>query len=155
MFDAVFIQIIADWLVYPIVLIAGAAMLFLVRRKRYQSYVRAFMAGMVALVLAKFASLLYQGQRPFELMGAEPGASYLDNPGFPSDHVLFVFVITLVVWASTKNKPLAWTLLGLSCLVGVGRMLALVHTPIDVLGGVACAFLAAYIMYGRSLFRVQ
>ncbi len=152
MLSDLFVKIIADYTVVPIVLIAGVAMLVLVRRDRYQVYGRALMAGLSALLIAKIASLFYQGQRPFEVMGTQPLAAYLQNPGFPSDHVLFVFIISLVVWASTKNKPVGLVLLVLSCAVAAGRVIALVHTPIDVAGGIACALLAALLIYGRQLF---
>lgn len=146
------VRLIADWLVAAVVIAGVAGMLFGVPSKvRYQAYARGFIAGLTALLLAKVASLLYQGERPFVELGVPAKAAYLDNPGFPSDHVLFVFTITCVVWASTKNKTLGLWLLGMSILVGIGRMVALVHTPLDVAGGVACAGVAAILWYGRNL----
>lgn len=147
----IFIRIIADWLVIPIVLIGGGAMLWL-PKKKYESLSWAVITGLVALLLAKVASMFYQGERPFMALEEVPKAAYLNNPGFPSDHTLLVFVITFIVWASTKNKPLSLALLVMSILVGLGRILALVHTPIDVAGGIACAFLAAAVVYGAKLF---
>jgi membrane-associated phospholipid phosphatase len=49
----------------------------------------------------------------------------------------------LAVWFETKNKVLAGTLLVLAVLVGIGRVLALVHTPLDVVGGVFAACVGA------------
>ena len=151
------IRIMADGLVVPIVLIAAWAMLFKVPKKaRFERIARGTIAGLVALFFAKCISLLYQdGERPFALLGVQPKAAYLNNPGFPSDHVLFVFTITLVVWVSTKNKKLGLTLLILSTLVAVGRVVALVHTPMDVFGGLLCACAAALLVYGRRLFTTQ
>ncbi len=147
------IKFIADGLVVPIVLLGAWAMLGLPKEVRYQRIARGVVAGLVALLLAKIFSLFYQeGERPFMILGVHPKAAYLNNPGFPSDHVLFVFIITLVVWASTKNMRLTVALLVMSTLVALGRVLALVHTPADVLGGIACAFIAAVVVYGRSLF---
>src|SRR5262245_31615956 len=147
-----FIKIIADWLVIAVVIVGGIGFLLLAKPGRYQLMARAVLTGLAALLLAKIASLVYQGDRPFVLLGELPKASFLNNPGFPSDHALLVFVITFVVWASTKNKPLSLALLIMSSLVSIGRVLALVHTPLDVFGGLACAFLAVLIVYGRSLF---
>lgn len=48
--------------------------------------------------------------------------------------------LTLAVWFSTRSKLLAGTMLVLTVLVGVGRVLALVHTPLDVIGGILIAF---------------
>ena len=149
----VIIRIMADGLVVPIVLIAAWVLLQLPKAVRVERLARGIMVGLIALLIAKIMSLLYQeGERPFMLLGAHPKAAYLNNPGFPSDHVLFVFCITFVVWASTKNKPVTITLLVLSIVVSIGRVLALVHTPLDVAGGLVCAVIGAVAMYGRRFF---
>lgn len=147
----IFIRIIADGLVIPIALI-GAWALFFLTKDRYQAWGWATVTGLVALLLAKVASMFYQGERPFLSQGETAKAAYLNNPGFPSDHALLVFTITCIVWASTKNVKISVVLLGLSILVGVGRVLALVHTPVDVMGGILCALLAVFIVYGAKLF---
>jgi undecaprenyl-diphosphatase len=146
------IKFIADWLVIVVVLVGGIGFLVLVKKDRYKTVAWGLMTALIALLLAKIASLFYQGQRPFELLGLAPKAAFLNNPGFPSDHALLVFTVTLVVWASTKNVALSLTLLVMSILVAVGRVAALVHTPIDVLGSIACALLAATLVYGKRLY---
>lgn len=136
------IRIIADGAVIPVVLIGGWALLFLVEgSSRYAAYCRILMAGLSAYALAKLIGSVYQPelQRPFELMGMEAGASFLNNPGFPSDHVLFCAAITLAVWFETRRKYLALSLLFLTLVVAIGRVLALVHSPLDVLGGLVIA----------------
>lgn len=141
------IKIIADWLVIPVVLIGGYALLFcLPKGQRYKTYLRVLMAGLTAYVAAKIIGLLYQPveMRPFELLGIDPGASFLNNPGFPSDHALFVMAITLAVWFGAKQRILAIACLILTILVGVGRILALVHTPLDVIGGFVIAWVGVF-----------
>lgn len=147
----VFIKLIADWLVIAVALVGGGGFLLLAGRQRYQHMARAVLVGLIALWLAKIASLLYQGERPFVVLGEAPKAAFLNNPGFPSDHALLVFVVTLVVWASTKNRPLGAVLLVMSLLVAAGRVIALVHAPVDVIGAAGCAVLAAWVVYGREL----
>jgi membrane-associated phospholipid phosphatase len=152
----IFIRIIADGLVVPIVLIAAFILLRLPRAVLFERLACGVMTGLIALWFAKILSLLYQeGERPFMALGVHPKAAYLNNPGFPSDHVLFVFCITFVVWASTKNRKLSLAFLALSTLVAIGRVVALVHTPLDVLGGFACALVAATIVYGRDFYRTK
>ncbi|UTX51610.1 phosphatase PAP2 family protein [Candidatus Saccharibacteria bacterium TM7i] len=146
----VFIRIIADGAVIPVVLIAAWALLFKVPKgQRFAAYSRILMAGLTAYMIAKFAGTVYQptDMRPFEVMGVDPGASYLDNPGFPSDHVLFVTAITLAVWFETRLRKTTVVLVVLSALVAIGRVLALVHSPLDVLGGVLFALIGA-LWYG-------
>lgn len=137
-----FVSIVADGLVVPIVLIGAYALLVKVPKgTRYEAYCRVLMAGLTAFLLAKLLGAVYQPatERPFELLGVDPGASFLENPGFPSDHALFTAAITLAVWAETRAKWLTIGLVVLTVLVCVGRVLALVHTPLDVIGGMVVA----------------
>ncbi|MGH7218482.1 MAG: phosphatase PAP2 family protein [Candidatus Microsaccharimonas sp.] len=142
----ILIRLIADAAVIPVALIGAAVLLFKVPKgQRFQAYSRILMAGLTAYLIAKFVGTIYQPAelRPFEIMGVEAGASFLNNPGFPSDHALFVTAITCAVWFETRMKKTAIVLAALTVLVCVGRVLALVHTPLDVIGGVAIALIGA------------
>lgn len=153
-FAEILLRIVADGFVVPVVLIGMVVILRLPSGARYEAITRGIATGMAALFFAGVIGLLYQdGQRPFEALGVAPGAAFLNNPGFPSDHSLLVFTISFVVWGATKNRTAGAVLFGLSIAVALGRVLALVHTPADVLGGFACALVAALLFYGRSLFK--
>lgn len=139
------IAILADGIMIPIVLIAGYALLFKVpREQRFQAYARILLAGLTAYLVAKLLATIYPvSERPFELLGQDPGASYLNNPGFPSDHALFATFLLLAVWFETRQKTLTLILLVLVAAVCAGRVLALVHTPLDVIGGIIVAAFGA------------
>jgi len=149
------IKLLADGLIVPIVLIAGYALLFRVPPKqRFESYVRIVMAGITAYLFAKLLGSVYQpsGERPFEILGVAAGASYLNNPGFPSDHALFAAFLTFAVWLEARQKALGVVMAMLTVLMCVGRVLALVHTPLDVTGGIVVAALGAlwYVQQGKQ-----
>lgn len=146
------ITFLADGLMIPIVLIAGYALLFKVPRgKRFEAYTRILVAGLTAYLAAKLLATLYPvSERPFELLGQDPGASYLNNPGFPSDHALFATFLLLAVWFETRQKILSLVLAVLVLAVCVGRVLALVHTPLDVVGGIAIAGFGALWYFQRA-----
>jgi len=140
------IRLIADYSVIAVVLIGAWAILFKVPKgQRFKAYSRILMAGLTAYVLAKFLASIYQPStlRPFELLGVNPGASYLNNPGFPSDHALFVTAIACAVWFETRMKKVSIVLASLVVVVCAGRVLALVHTPFDVVAGVVIALIGA------------
>lgn len=140
------IKLCADGALLPIICLAGYALLFLVPKgHRFEAYARILMAGLTAYLVAKLLTAVYQpsGERPFEILGVKPGASYLQNAGFPSDHALFSAFLTLAVWFETRRKWLTIILASLTVVVCVGRVLALVHTPLDVIGGVLVAFVGA------------
>ena len=88
-------------------------------------------------------------------MGVDPGASYLGNAGFPSDHVLFAAFLTLAMWYVVRRPMWTLTMALLTLTIAVGRVLALVHSPIDVVGGLAIALLGAvwYVDYAKTLFQ--
>ena len=143
----ILIRLIADGLVPLAVFIGGYTLLFRLPKgaKRKQVYPRIIMAGLTALLVAKIVASFYQpdAARPFVEMGVAAKAAYLDNAGFPSDHVLFTMAVALAVWFETQKKNTAILLFVLVALVGLGRVLALVHTPLDVLGGFVFACVGA------------
>lgn len=146
MIDQTVVRLLADGMILPIVLLSGYALLFLIPKgQRLESYKRILMAGLTSYLIAKLLGAVYQPamERPFELMGAAAGASYLPNPGFPSDHALFTGFLTLAVWFETRRKTISIILAVLTLLVCVGRVLALVHTPLDVIGGLLVACMGA------------
>lgn len=138
------IKILADGLLIPLVLIAIYALIAKVPHEhRYDIYTRIFMAGLTSYMLAKFVGALWQPEkmRPFEELGIKAGAAYLNNPGFPSDHTLFAGFLTIAVWYATRSRLLTGILAAMTILVAVGRVLAHVHTPLDVTGGIVFALL--------------
>lgn len=140
------IRLIADFAVIPVVLIGAYALVFKVPKgHRYQAYCRIILAGLTAYLMAKLIATVYQPSalRPFEMMGVDPGALYLNNPGFPSDHVLFVTAIAAAVWFETRMKKTALVLAVIVALIALGRVLALVHSPADVFAGIMIALLGA------------
>ena len=141
----ILVRILADGLVIPIVLAGIYALLFRVKGSRYEAYCRVLLAGMTSFLIAKLLASVYQpvGERPFELAHVAAGALYLNNPGFPSDHALFTAAITCAVWFETRSKKLAIVLAICTLLVCIGRVLAQVHTPLDVTGGIIVALIGA------------
>ena len=137
-----FVRLVADYAVFPVIMIGAWALLWKVPKgQRFRSYSRILLAGLTAFLIAKLLAVTWQptDMRPYELLGISPGASYLDNPGFPSDHALFVTAIALAVWAETRQKWITILLVVLVIVVCVGRVLALVHTPLDVVAGIIVA----------------
>lgn len=140
------IRIIADGLVIPIILAGGILLLVKVpNARKFASYSRILMAGLTSYLIAKFVASVYQPttERPFEILGVDPGALYLNNPGFPSDHALFVAAIFFAVLFEVRSKWISIALGAAVFLVCLGRVLALVHAPADVIAGVVIAAVGA------------
>lgn len=140
------IRFFADYAIFLVILIGTYALIFKVPKgHRLQAYARVLMAGLLAYFLAKMIGLIFQPSilRPFELLGKMAGASFLNNPGFPSDHILLVAAIVCAVWFETKQKFITILLVVLMIAICIGRVLALVHSPIDVVGGIMIALIGA------------
>lgn len=133
-----FLKMVADGSLFIILIVGAAAILYAVRNRFWTTVPILIMAGLTSLVIGKLLSVVYQPsiQRPFVQFGAEPGAAYIDNPGFPSDHALLGVVIVLAVYVTTRNKQLTIILTLLTIAMCVGRVAALVHTPLDIVGGI-------------------
>lgn len=141
-----FVRLFADGGVVAVILIGGFVLLFKVPKgTRFQSYSRILMAGLTTYLIAQFIASMYQPafERPFQLLGSAPGALYLNNPGFPSDHALFATAITAAVWFETRMKKTTILLVAITLLMCVARVLALVHTPLDVGGGIVIGLIGA------------
>ena len=89
----------------------------------------------------------------FDFMPTRPNGS--GEPSFPSTHVMIVatifFITTIILPKYIKNKVVR-IILELLMVIGLaltctGRVMANMHTPIDVLGGIAFAFIFAEIYF--------
>ena len=132
------IKFLADYLLIIVLLVgAGALLVGTSLRTKVQAYPYVIMAGLTSLLVGKLMSLLYQPEaaRPFVEQGVTAGAAYIDNPGFPSDHVLLATVVALAVIVLVKKRWLSVLMVVAVLAIGLGRILALVHTPLDVIGG--------------------
>lgn len=144
------IRVLADGSLIAIVFIATASLLVGVKHKdKLRVYPYVVLAGLSSLLVGKLASLIYQSSlsRPFLEQGLTPGAAFIDNPGFPSDHVLLASVVVLAVYFVTKYKKVAIGLGILTLFMGLARVAALVHTPVDILGGLVAAAVGALWYY--------
>ncbi|MFZ2494784.1 MAG: phosphatase PAP2 family protein [Candidatus Saccharimonadales bacterium] len=134
-------RFLADGTLVVIIIVAAIMVLNYMRSSPKQFFrllPQLIMAGLTSLLVGKIMSLLYQPsvERPFIERGVAAGAAYIDNPGFPSDHALLAVVIVAAVWFITRNKRVAILLSFTVIVMCVARVVALVHTPIDIIGGI-------------------
>lgn len=149
------VLLIADYMVIPVVALTGWMILSLPKDIRYQAVCRLVMSALTALLVARLLGVAYQPAeaRPYVLLGIPAGASALDNPGFPSDHALFVATMAVAVWFETRHRAATLILAGMAVLVCLGRVMAYVHTPLDVMAGAVIAILVGVIWHWPVLFK--
>lgn len=96
--------------------------------------------GLLALILAKLGSSLYDNPRPFISDGVTPLFAPRDDNGFPSDHTLLAAFLGFA--ALYYSKKIGVLLLVFALIIGWSRVAAGVHHAVDIAGGFLAAGLA-------------
>lgn len=113
--------------------------------KKKQFIVSTIIGGVIAFVLSRIASKLYYDPRPFVTEHVKPLIPHAADNGFPSDHALLT--MTLSVATYFFSKKIAGLMMILTFGVGLARVLAKVHSPLDILGGWVFGFIGAVAGY--------
>lgn len=107
---------------------------------RHEFALCVIIAAVVALVLAKLAGNLYYHPRPFMTSAVQPLVSHASDNGFPSDHTIVATALAMTVYF--YRLRLGIIVFVLAALIGIGRVAARVHSPVDILGGAALGLIA-------------
>lgn len=143
---------LAKYLIFIIGFIAFGTWLFSKAKTRWQLGLSVFLAAIIAVILGRLAAKLYFHPRPFIVDGAAPLIAHGNNNGFPSDHTLAAATLATVVYF--YRRRLGIILMFLALLVGLGRVWAHVHWPVDIAGSLiigAFAGWAGYQLVRRSV----
>jgi len=122
----------AKYLLVFVVLGLVVAWLRVGRSYKLQFIAAVIVAGIAALVLSRIAGKLYYDPRPFVSHHTKPLIAHAADNGFPSDHALLTMTLTAVTYF--YSKKVAAGMLVLTTIVGAARVLADVHSPIDIGG---------------------
>ena len=123
----------AQYLFLFVILGMAIAWLRTARRTKLQFAVTTIVAGLVALALSRVAAKLYFDPRPFVTEHVKPLIAHAADNGFPSDHALLTMTLTAVTYFFSKKT--ATVMLLLTVLVGIARIAAKVHSPLDITAG--------------------
>ena len=114
------------------------------RRKFYL-----FAEGALAVILARgivteVIRFFYNVQRPFAALGFSPLISE-SGWSFPSGHMAWFFALVAVMWFVNRTWG-TWYLV-LTVLMGIARIYAGVHWPLDILGGIVVGVASGYFVH--------
>lgn len=131
---------------YLVVLLVAAIFFFKQPRKIQKSMI---ICGVIiaplSYIFAKIGSHFFYNARPFVVGHFTPLIAHAADNGFPSDHMLLVAAVAMIV--TFFNKKLGVILWALAFFVGFARVGAGVHHTVDILGSVAFVLLAAAVYY--------
>ncbi len=114
-------------------------------KNRRQFTAAVILAVIFALILTKLAGSLYYHPRPFAVEHIKPLIDHAADNGFPSEHTVAAMTLTAIIYFYRKKFAAAALILTLG--VAVGRILAHVHSVVDILGGLLIGALAGYLGY--------
>lgn len=103
-----------------------------------------FFAGSLAWLIAQILKVSIQAPRPFlalsDVRALFPEIGY----AFPSQHTVFFTAIAMMM--VFFHKKIGYGLLFSAILIGLARIIAGVHFPVDILGGFVLGVTVAYFM---------
>ncbi|OGI46637.1 hypothetical protein A2121_00370 [Candidatus Nomurabacteria bacterium GWB1_40_6] len=141
----------AETLPYVVIILAGLFLLFFLPaqagRKSWRELFLVFASSGVAYVFSKILKILIHTNRPFvefsnvQVLGSATGFA------FPSGHATFFMALAIAIFILHKKAGCVFIIFAL--LIGLARIVAGVHFPIDILGGfilgAGISYLVAYL----------
>ena len=125
----------AKYLIYVVALGALVYVYFAPNWKRYG--ILAALSLLLSVAVGKLLGLMWYDTLPFVINGTQPLFEHAANNGFPSDHTLVAAALASAVFVYNRTWGLMLWVLAL--LVGLARVCAGVHHPIDIIAGAAVA----------------
>ncbi|HWZ65566.1 MAG TPA: phosphatase PAP2 family protein [Patescibacteria group bacterium] len=135
----------AQYLYLIIGFIAGIYWLTLPKKQKLRMVLFGIIAMATAFAMAKFAGMFYFDPRPFVTQNIAPLFPHVADNGFPSDHTLLTATIAVIIYSASKKLGLV--LMAMAIIVGLSRILAHVHSPIDIVGSLAFAVASGLLAY--------
>lgn len=135
----------AEYLYLVVILLTLLAWIREPKENRLKFLLSVVAAGAVAFILSRIAGKLYYDPRPFVTEHVKPLISHAADNGFPSDHALLTGTLTAIVYFFNKKMFVAMSIL--TVIIGVARVLAKVHSPLDIAGGWIFGIIGALTSY--------
>jgi len=144
------VEFVASFLIW--LMFAGLLILWLVDGKiKKEQVLHALFAVMLAWLVSEMIKVLFPTVRPYLVNGQPPLT--LTMPGgssFPSGHTSEAFALATTIWL--HDRKIGWIYLIWALFVGVARILANVHYPIDIWGGAILGIIIAFGFEEAHLF---
>jgi undecaprenyl-diphosphatase len=146
------ITFLASFLIW--LMFAGLLVLWVIDGKiKKEQVIHALLASISAWLIAELIKSLIPTARPFLLNGHPVETLTLPHDSaFPSAHSALAFSLAVTIWL--HNRKVGWLYLISACVVGMARILANVHYPVDILGGAFVGVITSLVIEKLHLFNL-
>ena len=138
---------------YIVIMLAGLFLLFhhevfraenpfRVFLQKKKEILKAFFAGALAWILAQVLKFALSFGRPAEALASIDPLLTKTGYSFPSGHATFFMALAVSIFFF--HKKAGYTFMFFALLIGIARVIAGVHFPVDILGGFVLGALVAY-----------
>ena len=101
--------------------------------KKWKEIVFVFLSGILAWLLSLLLKALIQMSRPFTVFPQVHSLFVETGYAFPSGHATFFSALAVTIFLF--HKKAGWWFIFFALIIGIARIAAGVHFPIDILGG--------------------
>ena len=137
------------WILY-----AGLFFLwFFDKEIKKEQIIYALVAGFFAWTIAQGIKTIFPTLRPYVVNG-DPVGVLLTPTGsaFPSAHTALAFSLAVTIFL--LDGKIGWIYLSMAMFIGIARVLANVHYPVDILGGALIGVLVSVIVVKTRMFKL-
>ena len=128
---------------FPFIVIGLAGLFLIFYRKNWRDFFLVFLSGGIAVLLDLILKYLIHTPRPFvaftNISTLFPESGY----AFPSGHATFFSALAISLFF--LNKKVGYIFIFFAVLIGIARIVAGVHFPIDILGGFILGGIVSYL----------
>ncbi|MBU0998978.1 phosphatase PAP2 family protein [Patescibacteria group bacterium] len=140
----IFDNLIIFLAVYFIYVVVVLAVLFLFQRFSWKEIILLCMSAGFAFVSAKILKILFHTPRPFDIFSQVQSLFLETGYAFPSGHTAVATAVAFAIFFT--NKKTGYLFMFLALIIGVTRIIAGVHFPVDILGGFILGGIFAYLV---------
>ncbi|MEK7128261.1 MAG: phosphatase PAP2 family protein [Patescibacteria group bacterium] len=145
----IFDGIVSFFAVYFIYIVIISALLYLFFYYNKKEFIFLCVSLGLAWVFAKILKILFHTQRPFEMFSQVQSLFSETGYAFPSGHTMVASAIAFSIFFT--HKKVGYIFIFFALLIGLARIIAGVHFPIDILGGFVLGLAAgALVAYFRK-----